>query len=115
MNARIGVLALLAILGLIASWMLGYQEGQQTGAFRLVHEMDVSYDKDLKNAVNDDRLSYDRGAKNQMDQDRDAVCNEIRHYKLSIAKDLDENTQICGWRDMDGPENPNWTRAPRTP
>ena len=95
--------------------MIGYREGQQTGAFRLVHDMDVSYDKNLKDAISDDRLSYDRDASNMMDKDRDTVCNEIRRYKLSIAKDLDENTQICGWRDMDGPENPNWTQAPRTP
>ena len=51
--------------------------------------------------------SYDRDIKNNNDMDRDEVCNEIRAYKKSIARDLDENTQICGWRDMDGPEISN--------
>ena len=92
MMGRVGVLILLWALSLTAGWMLGYREGQQTGAFRLVHEMDVSYDRDVKN---------------NKDIDRDQICNEIRSYKLSIARDLDENTQICGWRDMDGPENSN--------
>ncbi len=54
--------------------MLGYREGQQTGAFTCCRTMDV--DGDIKN---------------NKDMDRDQVCNEIRDYKLSIARDLDEN------------------------
>jgi hypothetical protein len=91
MDGRISVLILIAALVCVASWLLGYQQGQRTGAFELVREMDVSYARDVKN---------------DSDMDRDQVCNEIRRYKKSIARDLDENTQICGWRDMDGPEKP---------
>lgn len=86
------VLALLAAACLTAGWLLGYRDGRQTGAFHLLREMDESFELDRKSA---------------MDMDRDGVCNEIRRYKLSIARDLDENTQICGWPDMDGPENSN--------
>lgn len=86
MKGLIGVLLLLAVLSSAICWMLGYREGQQAGAFRLVHDLGVSYDRDVKN---------------QKDIDRDDVCNEIRHYKLAVARDLDENTEICGWRDMD--------------
>ncbi|HEY2034012.1 MAG TPA: hypothetical protein VGH02_10045 [Rhizomicrobium sp.] len=92
MNGRIGALILVALLGCAASWMLGYREGKQTGAYQLVHEMGTSYDRDVKN---------------NKDMDRDQICWEIRRYKRSIAKDLDENTQICGYRDMDGPEPMN--------
>jgi hypothetical protein len=92
MIARASVLILLAALCCATSWLVGYREGQQTGAFSLVRQMDKSYDRDIKN---------------NNDMDRDEVCNEIRAYKKSIARDLDENTQICGWRDMDGPENSN--------
>lgn len=81
---------LIAIPSLAASWMLGYHEGQQTGAFRLLRQMDQSFILDVRNAE---------------DIDRDQVCNEIRRYKLSIAKDLDENTEICGYSDMDGSDN----------
>jgi hypothetical protein len=90
MTARIGILILFATLSLMASWMLGYREGQQTGAFQLLRQMNRTYQIDVKNAA---------------DVDRDRVCDEIRDYKLSMARDLDENTQICGWPDMDGPEN----------
>jgi hypothetical protein len=92
MIARASVLVFLAALCCVASWLHGYREGQQTGAYDLVRQMDKSYDRDIKN--NDD-------------MNRDEVCNEIRAYKKSIARDLDENTQICGWRDMDGPEISN--------
>lgn len=92
MDARTGVLIFVALLGCAASWMFGYREGKQRGAYQLVHEMDVSYDRDVKN---------------NKDVNRDEICWEIRRYKPSIAKDLDENTQICGYRDMDGPEPMN--------
>ena len=90
--ARASVLIFLAALCCAGSWLLGYREGQQTGAYNLVRQMDKSYDRDIKN---------------NKDLDRDEVCNEIRAYKESIAKDLDENTQICGWPSMDGHENSN--------
>jgi hypothetical protein len=89
MTARVLVLLLLATLGFAASWLLGYQMGQRTGAFHLLYEMGEQEGIDYKAAK---------------DESRDQVCNEIRRYKLSMAKDLDENTQICGWSDMDGPE-----------
>jgi hypothetical protein len=92
MMGRASILIFIAALGCLGSWMLGYREGQQTGAYSLVRQMDQSYDRDIKN---------------NQDMDRDAVCNEIRAYKRSIARDLDANTQICGWRDMDGPEISN--------
>ncbi|MBI3678525.1 MAG: hypothetical protein HY243_18100 [Proteobacteria bacterium] len=94
MTARTGILILLAIVCLTTSWMLGYREGQQEGAFRLLRE-GAEYTIDTKEI------------KDVMDMDRDQVCNEIRDYKLSMARDLDENTQICGWPDMDGPKNSN--------
>ena len=90
--ARAGVLLFVVALGLVGSWLFGYHEGQRTGAYNLLRQMDRTYEIDVKNAK---------------DMDRDQVCNEIRSYKLSMAKDLDENTQICGWPDMDGPENSN--------
>ena len=43
MTGRIGVLILMATLSLTASWMLGYREGQQTGAFHLLREMNETY------------------------------------------------------------------------
>ena len=92
MTARAGVLILLAALGCVTSWLHGYREGQRTGAYQLLRETDTSYTRDVKNG---------------MDMDRDRVCNEIRRYKLSMARDLDENTEICGWPDMDGPEDSN--------
>ncbi len=96
MTGRIGVLIILATLSLTASWMLGYREGQQTGAFSLLHQMGAENDK--KNE-NDKNAGVDKG--------RDQVCDEIRRYKESMARDLDENTQICGWPDMDDPQNSN--------
>jgi hypothetical protein len=83
--ARVAVLILLAAVGLTASWMLGYREGQQTGAFRLAHDMDASKDRDIQSDIN---------------IGRDQVCNEIRRYKISIAKDLNDNTQICDFPDL---------------
>ena len=96
MIGRIGVLILMAMLSLAASWMLGYREGQKTGAFRLLHEMGA--EPATVNA---------RSENNGIEKGRDQVCDEIRRYKESMARDLDENTQICGWPDMDGPENSN--------
>jgi hypothetical protein len=96
MTARTGVLILLVALTLTASWMLGYREGEQTGGFRLVHEMDGQYDRDKKGDMDEGR-----------DMGRDQVCNEIRAYKVSIAKDLNDNTQICGWHDLDDPIKSN--------
>jgi hypothetical protein len=90
MVGRAVALGLIAVLCLTASWMLGYRQGQQTGAFQLRDEEEVAYVTDRKN---------------DFDEDRDQVCNEIRRYKLSMAKDLDENTQICGYDDMDWPGN----------
>jgi len=91
MTARVGVLILIAVLSLATSWLWGYHEGQQTGAFSLLQQIKE------KQEIDD--------AQNNLDMDRDKVCNEIRSYKLSIAKDLDENTDICGWRDMDRNSN----------
>jgi hypothetical protein len=91
-TARAGVLILTAALAMAGSWLLGYRQGQQIGAFQLVRQMDQSYSRDVKDG---------------MDMDRDQVCGEIRRYKPSIARDLDENTQICGWPDMDGPDESN--------
>ncbi len=92
MRGRDSVLIFLAALCCVTSWLLGYHQGQQTSAFHLMREMDRSFTLDVKNAS---------------DMNRDQVCNEIRDYKLSIARDLDENTQICGWPDMDGSEKSN--------
>jgi hypothetical protein len=92
MMGRAGIFIFFAALGCVTCWLLGYHEGQQTGAFHLLRQMGRSYTRD----VNDG-----------MDMDRDRVCDEIRRYKESMARDLDENTQICGWPDMDGPENSN--------
>jgi len=86
-KGRVPVFVLLTVLGLVASWMLGYREGRQTGAVRLLHEMSLEYAEDYKG--------------------RPQVCDEIRHYKLSMAKDLNDNTQICRWPDLDGPKNSN--------
>ena len=80
MKGRASVLILLAALGCLTSWLLGYHEGQRSGAFQLLRQANESCTRDVKN---------------DMDTDRDQVCNEIRRYKLSMAKDLDENTQIC--------------------
>jgi len=91
MTARAGVMILIAVLSLATSWLWGYHEGQQTGAFSLLHQIEEKQQIDA--------------AQNNLDMDRDQVCNEIRSYKLSIAKDLDENTEICGWRDMDQNSN----------
>ncbi len=90
MIARASVLIFIATLGCVASWLVGYHQGEQTGAYHLLRQMDRSYTRD----VNDD-----------MDMDRNQVCDEIRIYKESIARDLDEHTQICGWPDMDRPED----------
>ena len=90
--ARAVVLTFLAALCCVASWMFGYREGQQVGAFHLMHEMNVTSARD---------------AKEEMDFARDRVCNEIKRYKFSIARDLEEHTQICGARGIDGPENSN--------
>jgi hypothetical protein len=92
MKGRDSVLILLAALCCMTSWLVGYHQGQHTGAFRLMREMDRSFTLDVKNAA---------------DMDRDQVCNEIGRYKLSMVRDLDEHTQICGWPDMDGPEDSN--------
>ena len=86
MTARVGVLLFTVAMGLVGSWLLGYHEGRQTGAYDLLHQMGRTYELDVKNAE---------------DVDRDQVCDEIRIYKESIARDLDEHTQICGWSDMD--------------
>jgi hypothetical protein len=48
-----------------------------------------------------------RSENNGIEKGRDQVCGEIRRYKFSMAKDLDENTQICGWPDMDDPKKSN--------
>lgn len=92
MTGRDGALIAFAILGCVTGWLLGYHEGQQYGAYNLLHQMGRTYELDVKNAK---------------DIDRDQVCGEIRIYKESIARDLDEHTQICGWPDMDDPENSN--------
>jgi hypothetical protein len=92
MKGRDIALILFAALCCVTSWLLGYHQGQQTGAFHLMREMDRTFTLDVKNA---------------RDMDRDEICDEIRDYKLSIARDLDENTQICGWPDMDGREKSN--------
>ena len=83
--ARVAVLILLAAVGLTASWMLGYREGQQTGAFRLAHDMDASKDRDIQGDI---------------DKGRTQVCNEIKRYNLTMAKDLNDNTQICDLPDL---------------
>jgi hypothetical protein len=89
MKGSAGVLILLAALGLAGSWLLGYREGEQTGAFGMLHQIRAEVEK----------AGIDKG--------RDQVCDEIRNYKFSMAKDLDQNTQICGWPDMGGPKNSN--------
>lgn len=86
MIARVSVVLFTVAMGLVASWLLGYHEGQQTGAYNLLYQMGRTYEPDVKDAE---------------DIDRDQICNEIRRYKESIARDLDEHTQICGWPDMD--------------
>jgi len=92
MMGQAGALILVAVSALMTGWLFGYHEGQQTGAFHLLREMDRTFTLDVKNAA---------------DMDRDQVCNEIRRYKLSMAKELDENTDICGYADMDRPEDSN--------
>jgi hypothetical protein len=92
MIARVSILLFTEALALVAGWLLGYHEGQSTGAFYLLHQMGRTYTRDVNNG---------------MDMDRDQVCGEIRRYKESVARDLDENTQICGYPDIDGPENSN--------
>jgi hypothetical protein len=93
MMARASILIFLAALGCLASWLLGYHQGEQTGAFHLLRQMDRTYTRDVNN---------------DMDMTRDQVCEEIRTYKESIARDLDEHTEICGWPDMDNDqENSN--------
>lgn len=91
MIARAAALILIAVLSLATSWLWGYHEGQQTGAFSLLQQIKEKQEPD--------------DAQNNLDMDRDKVCNEIRNYKPSIAQDLDENTEICGWRDMDRNSN----------
>jgi hypothetical protein len=87
MIGRAGALILTAAVALVTGWLFGYHQGQQTGAFHLLHEMGETYTRDVRD---------------DMDMDRDRVCNEIRDYKVSMAKELDENTEICGYADMDG-------------
>ncbi len=96
MGAQIGVLVLLAIVSLGTSWLWGYHEGRQTGAFYLLRQYSEASEREAA-----------RDEQTETDMARDRVCNEIRHYKFSIAKDLDENTQICGWSDIDGRERSN--------
>lgn len=91
MIARAAALILIAVLSLATSWLWGYHEGQQTGAFSLLQQIKEKQEPD--------------DAQNNLDMDRDKVCNEIRNYKPSIAQDLDENTEICGWSDMDRNSN----------
>lgn len=40
---------------------------------------------------------YHEGLSQGIDRGRDAVCDEILHYKPAMAHDLDENTEICGY------------------
>ena len=42
-------------------------------------------------------VGYNQGLREGIDQGHDDVCNAIKRYKPSMAEDLDENTQICGW------------------
>lgn len=96
-------LIVIAALSSAASWMIGYHQGQRTGAFHLLREMDANYVRDSKADIDEGR-----------DKGRDQVCDDIRRYKFSIAKDLDENTQICGWPDMDGPKKQTEALPPLT-
>jgi hypothetical protein len=89
MTGREGALIALAILGCVTTWLIGYYQGEHYGAFNLLQQMGRTYELDAKNAD---------------DVTRDQVCDEIRIYKESVARDLDENTQICGWRDWDDPD-----------
>jgi hypothetical protein len=89
---------LIATLGLAAAWTFGYWDGSHTGAIQLVSKMQAAD----KISMQDDKIIED-----SIDTGRDQVCNEIRRYKLAMAKDLDENTQICGYADMDSLENSN--------
>jgi hypothetical protein len=96
MKGRDTALILFAALCCVTTWLIGYHQGQQTGAFHLLREMGA------------DSAAIDAKSENDgIEKGREQVCNEIRRYKFSMAKDLDENTQICGWRDMDNLENSN--------
>ena len=44
---------------------------------------------------------YQEGLRQGADRGRDDVCGEIFKYKQSLARDLDENTQICGYDQWD--------------
>jgi hypothetical protein len=46
---------------------------------------------------------YKEGLSQGVDQGRDNVCGEIFKYKQSVARDLDENTEICGHDQWDQP------------
>ena len=42
-------------------------------------------------------LGHVQGLKEGIEQGRADVCEEIKKYNNSMAYDLNENTQICGW------------------
>lgn len=45
---------------------------------------------------------HQEGVREGIDQGREQVCEEILHYKPAVARDLDENTEICGYDKWDG-------------
>jgi hypothetical protein len=96
LTGRTGILIFVVILALVASWLAGYHEGEENGAFNLLRQTNDASDRtaEIMEQAEADRV-------------REQVCNEIRRYKFSLAKDLDENTQICGWPDMDNRRDPN--------
>lgn len=47
---------------------------------------------------------YQEGLNQGIDRGREQVCDEILHYKQSVARDLDENTEICGYDQWDDRE-----------
>jgi hypothetical protein len=105
MYARAGILILLAVVCLTTSWMFGYREGQQEGAFRLLRqgaEFTLSA-KDIKAIKDSEEMDRDE----IRDQVHDQLCDKIRHYKESMARDLDEHTSICNWDDMTSTDDPN--------
>jgi hypothetical protein len=69
------------------NWLLGYHQGLDDG--------------------HNDTGAYAGGFKDGIDEGRDQVCDEIRRYNQKMAKTLNDNTEICGWPDMDSPEKSN--------
>ena len=67
------------------NWLLGYHQGLDDGR--------------------SDKGAYAKGLKDGIDAARDQVCDEIRRYSAKMAKDLNDNTEICGWPDLGASES----------